>query len=138
MTVCRSATSGLVKVVTARIEEAVVKAGHRPPAGLGLDNGVPKGPTATIWMEPPLGLLNASVSRSRRCQPSPSGGPRPTPERKLIGSDGACPSGIEQRPDVLGGLLILARDGIGVVTRHVDSRPAEASLLLALRNDRVE
>jgi hypothetical protein len=39
----------------ARLEEAVVKAGHWPPAGLGLDDGVPRGPTVIVRTEPPFG-----------------------------------------------------------------------------------
>ena len=39
---------------------------------------------------------------------------------------------------MLGRLPVLARDGVGVVAGHVDRRPAEAGLLLALGDDRVE
>ena len=39
---------------------------------------------------------------------------------------------------MLGGLPVLARDGIGVVTGHVDGRPTETGLLLALGDDGVE
>ena len=59
-------------------EEAVVKAGHQPPAGRGLDDGVPKGPTATIRTEPLQGLLNAPVLVSTT--PSLSGERSPMPK----------------------------------------------------------
>jgi hypothetical protein len=77
---------------------------------------------------PSRGLLNA-ICLGRK-EADPRGG--------ASGVTTGLLSGIEERSDVLGGLLILARDGIGVVTGHVHSRPAEASLLLTLGNDRVE
>ena len=39
---------------------AVVQAGRRPPAGLGLDDGVPVVTPATMEEEPRQGLLTAS------------------------------------------------------------------------------
>ena len=78
--------------------------------------------------EPLWGLLNAISLGQKKADPG--GGASGVPTGWL--------SGIEERADVLGGLLILARNGIGVVTGHVDSRPAEPSLLLTLGNDRVE
>ena len=39
---------------------------------------------------------------------------------------------------MLGRLPVLARDGVGVVAGHVDRRPPEPGLLLALGDDGVE
>lgn len=64
----------------------MVKAGHRPPAGLGLDNGVVKGSTDTMHKEPLPGAPECSSSNVKTAS-SVFGGRRPKPGRSLLRRD---------------------------------------------------
>ena len=106
------------------------------PQGPGLDNGVAETSLAILEEEPRQGLLDAQVLAGESGQ---------TLQAATRASDGGAERlwrrlalRIEQGPDVLGGLTVLARDGIGVVAGHVDRRPPEAGLLLALGNHGIE
>ena len=108
------------------------------PQGSGLDNGVAKTSPAT-WRKSP-----ARGSWMPRCLARSAEDPMPIrrPRERRTAALTACGDGlalrVEEGPDVLGGLLVLARDGVGVVTGHVDRRPAEPGLLLALGDHGVE